>query len=134
MINVTIETGYVPYSHDYMPDKGVLAFHDSIVNYDASLCEGKAVDWYCGLIEDFCGHVYQESVYSKHHKAKLSIKSSLANVQFPMSLHATYQIHTHGLAYRFREPLLPKSWQVDVQSSYLFFPRSVSRLYLVCVK
>ena len=129
MINITIEKAYVPLTkHCPYNDSAVLVFegHAFDLQY-APLCS--RYSGYCGgFIQSFCGHIYMETVYSKHYKATLMFRNSLLFTQFETMLKMIYQVMTQGLAHRKRMPYFYTKYANIVKSlrpSYFQFEDQV---------
>ena len=117
MINITIYKAYVPYS-------------DWCEHHTVEIHEGADVTNNT-LIEQFCGHVYMESVYTKHHKAVLQINTFHAYSQFKLNIMTHYQVHEQGFAYRFHKHLvcLPTAVHTNILPSYMILVNDIATYF-----
>ena len=105
MINITIYKSFVPYS-------------DSCSPHNVQIHEGHNLN-NDSLIELFCGHTYMESVYTRYNKGLLHITFDTIVIYSAVTLHAGYQIHDQGVAYRYHmdDTHLPLGSIVNIQTS-----------------
>jgi hypothetical protein len=99
MLNITIHQAYVPYM-------------DQCTSHHLDIMDASRYP----LLERFCGHTYQEVVYTEGHQAVVEISAAHKCVY----LNAVYQVHIKGYAYKFMKfdkiPI-PPSWQITLHKS-----------------
>ena len=92
-VNITIEQAFVAYAKLCDTEESFIVVNEGHLNFFCIHCTF--------TIKYMCGHVYMETIYSKHNKASVRIKSSIDNIPFPTSIKAQYQAQTPNMAYMF---------------------------------
>ena len=128
MINVTVSKAFVPYTrnckHNYLTFAQNIHGRGFTFNKWEQIMENYS--------DNYCGHIYNEVVYSEENNLVMMLKVSVENVAHFTQLLAFYQIHIVGWANRYNAPIYKLHYNYlspKYPSQYLFIDGQFTIVY-----